>query len=310
VGALLPFTVNWNSRLGSSFERETFAPALGYQLGLGDLVGFRVIGADTAVNARARDEVRLASGLRLPAGAQLDVSYFEAEQQVFDLLGGARTQDERGWPNVRLAWMRVPLPAVLDRFVTSASLMGGYEHVERRNRLDGRGFQDRGSQESRVPVQFSVGLAGGLTTSYNAMWASGSSEDPTGAAEQHAFSQAFQLAGTLQPPEALRDRMKHPLTAMLGFNRQDQRQCRFRAAGAAEGAECVAYLDVGTRSVNLTLETILSDLTVGMQMSYIGRQNHVGTLAGSNQFQLGLFGQFNFEAGRFAAPGAGFGGIR
>jgi hypothetical protein len=157
-----------------------------------------------------------------------------------------------------------------------------------------------------VPVQVSVGLGAGLTTAYNAMWAFGGSADPTGRSEQESFSQSMQLSGSVKPPESLRDRMPHPFNATLGYNRQDQRQCRFRDAAA--GAECVAFLEIDTRSVNLTLDTILSDLTVGLQMSYTGRQNHVGTRAGSNQFQLGLFGQFNFEAGRLGA--SGLGGVR
>jgi hypothetical protein len=301
VAAILPLNAQWSSRLGSHFERETIAPGLGYQLGLGDFAGFRFIGSDTAANARLRDELRLASGLRLPAGAQLDLTYFEAAQDVHDVTGGTRRFDERGWPNVRFAWLSMPLPAPLAPYVRSASLTAGYEHVQRHSTFDAFASQDRGQEETRMPVQLSLTLGGGMTASFNAMWVDGNGIDPTGRTEQRAFTRSAQVGGTLRPPEALRARFQHPINALLAYTAQDQRQCRFRSG--VDSDDCVPFLDLGTSTINFTLDTVLSDLTVGVQMSYTGRHNQIGTMAGSNQFQLGLFGQFNFEAGRLPVGG-------
>jgi hypothetical protein len=38
---------------------------------------------------------------------------------------------------------------------------------------------------------------------------------------------------------------------------------------------------------------------VGLQASYVDRRSFIGTQIGSSQFQLGLFGQFNLQAGTF-----------
>ena len=53
------------------------------------------------------------------------------------------------------------------------------------------------------------------------------------------------------------------------------------------------------RRINVSLDTELSQVTVGFQMSYNSRRSNVGTLNGSSQFQLGIFGQFNLDAGTF-----------
>jgi hypothetical protein len=36
---------------------------------------------------------------------------------------------------------------------------------------------------------------------------------------------------------------------------------------------------------------------MGFQMSYNDHKSFIGLRSGSSQFQLGLFGEFNFEAG-------------
>ena len=43
---------------------------------------------------------------------------------------------------------------------------------------------------------------------------------------------------------------------------------------------------------------MMSELNVGFQMSYNHTKRFIGTRDGSTNFQLGLFGQFNFSAGQ------------
>jgi hypothetical protein len=50
------------------------------------------------------------------------------------------------------------------------------------------------------------------------------------------------------------------------------------------------------------LETMVRDLSVGLQMSYSSRNSLVGTHNGTSQFQLGLFGNFQMKAGRELQP--------
>jgi hypothetical protein len=75
--------------------------------------------------------------------------------------------------------------------------------------------------------------------------------------------------------------------------------------------DCVAFVDFLNRSVNLTLDTVISPLEVGLHLTYTNRRSFVGQHDGSTQFQLGLFGQFLFDSGTFAPPSAAraFGGF-
>jgi hypothetical protein len=64
----------------------------------------------------------------------------------------------------------------------------------------------------------------------------------------------------------------------------------------------VAFVDFLNRSVNLTLDTVITPLEVGLHLTYTSRRSFVGQHDGSTQFQLGLFGQFLFNSGTFAPP--------
>jgi hypothetical protein len=61
---------------------------------------------------------------------------------------------------------------------------------------------------------------------------------------------------------------------------------------------CIAYLDLGTRSANLFLESRVREITVGIQGNYTGRENHVGIRNSSSQFQFRFYGRFNLNAGQ------------
>jgi hypothetical protein len=65
---------------------------------------------------------------------------------------------------------------------------------------------------------------------------------------------------------------------------------------------CIAFVDFLNRNVNLSLDTVISPLLVGLHLSYIKRSSFVGQRDGSSQFQLGIFGQFHFDSGIFIPP--------
>jgi hypothetical protein len=90
----------------------------------------------------------------------------------------------------------------------------------------------------------------------------------------------------------------------LGLTQSEQRQCRVSSSGlGGTAAGCVAFLDFRNRTVNMTIDTNVSDLIVGMQLGYTARQDFVGIRRGNNQFQLGIFANFELPVGNL--PGAG-----
>jgi hypothetical protein len=60
--------------------------------------------------------------------------------------------------------------------------------------------------------------------------------------------------------------------------------------------DCIPFVDYLNRSVNLTLDTTLLPLEVGVHLTYTDRQSFVGRHEGSTQFQLGVFGQFVIDS--------------
>ena len=123
--------------------------------------------------------------------------------------------------------------------------------------------------------------------------------------------------GTVGPVITRFDQMAYPVVALLWgqvlpmdtwnpdlvlafFNQQAERHCRFRqtVTGGTTGDACVSFIDFRNRGLNLVAETILSDLTLGLNLSYTARKSFVGTRNGTSQFQLGFFGNFSMSAGR------------
>jgi hypothetical protein len=294
--ALRPVDLSWSSGVGSRFEWETLEPGLGYQLGFGGLDDFRIIDGDTAAAAHEQSAFRARGGLNLPLRAALDVAYGEAASVAIEAGGGRRTYDERTWPDLRLAWTALPIPRALGAVVVHGSASIGYREATRASRYGGPG-QTRGGEETGIPVQLTLGFANGLGGSYNGLWSRGRASDPTGETQQVERRHSVQLAGSFVAPRWLRDRIPAPVNVALRYGIQDQEQCRIQAGTFGP---CIPFVDLVQRQFSLTLDTVISQLNVGFQMSYDDRQSYVGLRSGSSQFQLGLFGEFTFEAGTFA----------
>ena len=315
--ALQLVNLAWNGTLGSQFERQTINPGPGYQLGLGDLGSFRIIGVDSAVVASETGRFDASTGIRFSRAAQLDILYANSDLQAFDQRGGSRTENEVVWPNVRLNWGDVPLPGLLRSGIRQLSLTGSYQHKTREQALGFTGVSDRGSIEHTIPFTARMTLTGGVAMIYSGNWLQGTSDDPTGDAEQSGMNHSLTLTATVKPPRSLGEKLKEPLRANIGITQNQQRQCRFRTIIQQEDTEtaCVSFLDYRNRTVNLTLDTNVSDLVVGLQMGYTNRQDFVGTRRGSSNFQLSIFANFELPvgqlpAGQFGTPAGPGGGIR
>jgi len=288
--------LTWNHSLSSRFERETLDPDLRYQFALGGLDDFHLIGSDTAITAVERDGFRARWGIRLSRLPSLDVSYGDNNMYAINPRAGDQTTRERTWPEVRVTWSNVPLPGLMRNVITNLTLTSGYTKRVSDDRFGtGSTLQIRGRESRSLPFSANISLVGGFSASYSANFTSGGGSDATGRREDTAESHQLSLNAFIQPPDHMRDRLPQPIRASLSYSYQAQRQCRVRPGG--NESECTPYTDLISRSFNLNLETLLSQVDVGLQASYIGRKSFVGLRDGSSQFQLGLYGQFHFTTG-------------
>jgi hypothetical protein len=288
--------LTWRGTIASQFERESFTPGTAYQLGLGDYDAFRVVGADTAARAQQRAAFTAGTALATPGAGNINVSYTTEDVESFDARGGSRTQRRVGWPHVTMQWSRLVVPRMLSGVVRSWGASIGVQRNETTTEYGGSAGQTRGLTELRFPVSLNMALGDVFSISYRGAFSSGESLDPTGNVESGGHQQDIGVTGVFQPRDAWRTKLSGPITARLSYTEQQQSQCRYNPTLAAiEG--CIAFLDLGTRNANFTIESIVSDITVGALFSYVARQNHVGTRNGTTQFQFGLYGRFNFTAG-------------
>ncbi|MEX0907762.1 MAG: hypothetical protein WD054_05485, partial [Gemmatimonadota bacterium] len=298
----------WRSTLSSQFERETFTPSALYQVGIGGLAAFTFMEADTAARAQQRETFTAGTAVRLVGDALLNVDYSTENVESFDPRGGSRTQQRVGWPHVTVQWSRLGVPRFMSALVRSWGASFGVQRNEATTRYGshlggtsggqtgGGSAQTRGTTELRFPLSLNIGLAGGVSLSYRGAFSAGETLDPTGNVEDGGYQQDLGVTGVFQPPDRWRTKLNGPITARFAFAEQQLRQCRYNPTLAGDDG-CIAFLDLGTRNANFTLETLVSDITVGALFNYVSRQSQVGTRNGSTQFQLGLYGRFNFTAG-------------
>ncbi|HUG42589.1 MAG TPA: cell surface protein SprA [Longimicrobiales bacterium] len=293
-----PVELTWTDELGSRFDRDLADPGWGYQLGWGDLEAFRRMEGDTAATAVRRDGFRARSGVRLGPTASLDVAYGESDLAAFDAATGRRGQLERSWPDIQLSWQDIPVPEGLGWMLEQWSFSTGYVNTERSTRLGALDPRVRGQEEATVPVELRAAFPGGIGVSYIGAFTRGDGRDPTGTTTQDALTHGVDLTGRFRLPGPFRSRFPDPFRLVLGYDYQAQSQCR-KGAGTPAALPCTPFVDFLNRRMNLTLSTLVSQLDVGLQVSYVDRRNFIGIQAGSSQFQLGLFGQFNIQAGSF-----------
>ncbi len=298
VRPLKPVELTWTDEVGSRFVRELARPGLDYQVGLGGIDGFRYMDGDTAALALVRDGFRARSGVRIGSRASLDLGYTENDARVVDIGAGVRTQLERAWPDIQLAWTDVPVPAWAGAILDRWSVSTGFIRSERVTRLGSDVQRVRSQLERTVPLEFRLAFAGGIAFSYIGSFTTGDGEDPTGFTEQGRMSHAVGLSGAFPAPRPLRQAIPEPIRLSFSYDYQEQAQSR--AGWSIDRiTDPTAFIDYMNRRASLTLTSLISQMDVGLQGSYIDRRSFIGTRAGSSQFQLSLFGQFNVQAGEF-----------
>jgi hypothetical protein len=311
LGSLQPVSLRLNTALGSQFDRETRTPGFGYQFGWGDLESFRLMGIDSAITATETGRLEARTGVKLLKSAQLDFTYSDVELQSFDQRGGARLQNDVIWPNVQFTWNDVPLPQFMRGILPRLGGRASFERVRKSQAFSINTASDRGEQEYRVPFSLNLVLPLRITAAYVGTWLQGDKDDPTGDVNTSGFNHQVNITGMIKPPGSLAAKMDQPIRTTLSLSQNTSSQCRFRQLTVgSEERSCIPYIDFRNRTVNFTLDTYLSNMTVGLQMSYTGRQDYVGIRRGSSQFQLGLFGEFNLNVGQIPTAPGGFGGVR
>jgi len=298
LDAFDPVSLSRQGGLTSRFFREAVNPGAGFQLGWGGEDALRFLAGDTASIFTGQTSWSAGTGVRLPLNLRVSGNFAETETRVLY----ARSDRElrtRSWPDLRVTLAQVGLPASVRKFLEEVSVSSGLRKNLTEFSYGGRGFQRRFNEEWLVPLDVSASWAGGLTTRYRGSFGTGDGGDPTGDTETRRQSHTLLLTSVLSNPPLLGDRLDGPLRVSANLQYSSETDCR-----VLQGREeCVAYVDFLNRSVNLTLDTILAPLEVGLHMTYTSRRSFLGQRQGSTQFQLGFFGQFLFDGGSFAPPG-------
>jgi len=297
LGAVDPLLVSRQGGVAARFFREPVDPGAAFQLGWGDRDAFRLLGGDTASVLTGRTTWSAGTGLRLPLNVRVAANYSDSRTEILHLRSD-RDLRNRVWPDLRLSVSQVSLPQVASRVVESLSLSSGFRRSVVETDYGGLSLQRRAGEERQVPLDVSVTWVGQVTTRYRGSFVDGEGEDPTGDTRSRRRSHSVLVSSVLASPPFVGERLDGPLRASLGYQYSGQLNCRIPQGMSG----CTPFVDFLSRSVNLTLDTVISPLEVGLHLTYTDRRSFVGRHDGTTQFQFGLFGQFLFDSGAFVPP--------
>jgi hypothetical protein len=292
-----PLFLSRQGGLSARYFRRPVDPGAGFQFGLGGREDLRFLDGDTASIFTGQTTWSGGTGVRLPLGLRVSGNFSESRTQILHVRSDRELRN-RTWPDLRVILPQLALPEAVGRVMESFSLASGFRKTSTATSYGGRGLQERRSEERQIPLELSAVWAGEITTRYQGSVARGEGEDPTGGTRSRRFSHTFLLSSSLADPPFLGRRLDGPLRLSMGYQYSSQLDCRI-----PEGKKgCVAFVDFLNRSVNLTLDTVILPLEVGLHFTYTNRRSFVGQHDGSTQFQLGLFGEFLFDSGVFTPP--------
>ncbi|MDE0899531.1 MAG: hypothetical protein OSA81_10970 [Longimicrobiales bacterium] len=290
VSAVRPITVTYRDGITSRFNRAPVDPRFDYQLGWGDFDTYRFIDADTAASLTDRSSWRIASGVTLPGGAGIQVGYMESDAETIDTRSDRRTV-QRNWPDVQATLPTLRLPSYTG--IQAINLSTGVVKTKREIEFGGRALQRRFDSDTQVPLDVSIQWWRTLVTTYRGAYRNGTGVDPTGDTEREQVSHRVSLNTQLLPPVAIARRLDRPISlSLIGAYRSDL-NCRVTVTGD----DCVAFIDLVTKTASMSMNTSVGGFEFGIQLSYDDRQSFVGQQTGSTQFQVGIFGQLDFAAG-------------
>jgi hypothetical protein len=289
LAAIRPLSATYRDGVVSRFDRDPIDPGLGYQFGWAGSKTFRVLDADTAATLTERYSWRLGSGLSLPAGAGIQLGYEWADGTTLDTRSRRRTVLE-SWPVVQAS---LPTFAPGGMGVRSIRISSGITRTLRTVEFGGRAAQRRQDEDLRVPFDVSVTWVRTLVTSYAGSMRMGRGQDPTGETERDERSHRVTMTAQLLPPSWLSGRIDRPVSVSLNGAYTSERVCRTTTAAGA----CVAYVHQAGRTINLSLDTSMRGIALGLQASLDDRRSFIGQRTGSTQFSVGVFGQLEFTGG-------------
>ncbi len=297
LGAVDPLFVSRQGGIAARFFRDTVNPGAGFQLGWGDRDAFRFLGGDTASVLTGRMTWTAASGARLPMNLRLTANYSDSRTEILHLRSD-RDVRNRVWPDLRLTVPQVSLPQAAEGFLESLSLSSGYRRTFMETDYGGLSLQRRTGEERQIPLDVSITWVGQVTTRYRGSYTEGEGKDPTGDTRTRRQSHSFLLSSVVPDPPLVGGRLDAPLRVSVGYQYSSQLTCR-----TPQGLmDCTPFVDFLSRSLNLTLDSVISPMAVGLHLTYTDRRSFVGRHDGIAQFQFGLFGQFLFDSGIFVPP--------
>ena len=287
LGSIRPITLVWQDGITARFHQAAVDPGVAFQLGIEDDDSFRFVDGDTAAFVTDRTIWTVRSGL-VAGPLVTDFGWARTRASTLD------TRSDRSvridvWPDLRVSLRDLAMPGGL-----RASLGAGVQRTLRETSFGFRGQQVRIDEDLQLPADLTLTWSGDASLSYRGSFRTGEGRDPIGETQRDRATHRVAFSSTVVVPAWLPFVIDRPIRASVVWGYIAERDCR-QVRGRSS---CVVFVDQLNRSLNLSVDTRIAGMDLGLNASFVNRQSFVGQRSGSTQLQLGLFGQFMFEAGQ------------
>ena len=286
-GSIRPVTLVWQDGITARFHQAAVDPGFAFQFGMEDDDSFRFVDGDTAAFVTDRTIWTVRSGL-VAGSFVTDFGWARTRASTLDTRSD-RTVRIDVWPDVRISLRDVAMPGGL-----RASLGAGVQRTLRETSFGFHGQQVRIDEDLQLPADLTLTWSGDASLSYRGSFRSGEGKDPIGETQRDRATHRVAFSSTVMVPAWIPFVIDRPIRASVVWGYIAERDCR-QVGGRSS---CVAFVDQLNRSLNLSVDTRVAGMDLGLNASFVNRQSFVGQRSGSTQLQIGLFGQFMFEAGQ------------
>jgi hypothetical protein len=296
VRPLLPLDASLQRDLRSSFDRATFDPDLGYQLGLGSAADFRERAGQPATFA-ANGAIRMVSGgIRLPGAGQARLQYRDGDEMVWSLRRTEQSEvhvTHREWPSATVTWSAA-VPRGLEAALSTFSLGFQYRTLESSTTqgLGTAGTVSTTSTTTLLAPSAAVTWVGGVTTAVRYSLSRGDLVTAGNRTETNREEWSASAGFAFAIPESLA-RLRDRVRATLAYHASRATTCLVRLGSD----DCRAVSDSRRRQLDARLDTGLSDVVRGgLSFSYVVTdQRHTSDRI--SQLVFSIFADINLFAG-------------
>ena len=294
-----PVDLSYGRLRSSSFNRAGDIPALGYQLALGGLDGFRRLDGLLATSAVENNTITAAGGVAIGFGLRANGTYRRTENVAWTLRAGEQVplrSRSRDWPNGTISWSVTPSGRSISRIIPRLTAQVTFRRSEALSEQPTFGSATSvvtRTVDRTVNPSVSLTLFRGVIITTDVSHSRGDRLAAGSLFRTERDGQNGSLTFSFRPPAGV-GRWRSNIRTTAGYSVTANTTC---LQGAGQST-CVPFVDSRQTQAQLTMDTDLpTNMSAGLQMAYVLNEERQ-TNRKISQFVITAFVQLSASVGQ------------